>query len=105
MNLELHITFEYSDPAELHKIKSFCLNIINWKFSYIMNDPLLGNKPYAYATDHCMDYKMAQQHLANTASLAAEYGLRVKRMKIEHILLDKVDPMLTSDEMLCKVEA
>lgn len=72
---ELHMTFNKKPKA-----------LSGWKYSHIMNDPLLGKGPKYYLTSYANTYNKALIKLVNGAK---ERPDNLIRLKIEHIVYDK----------------
>ncbi len=84
---EAHITLEKID----REIEEETIKELGWKFSCIDGDPLLGKKPFSYATKH-FSPRLRQSKVINEiesiADSLASLGFIVLRSKLELVLWD-----------------
>lgn len=88
ISYECHITIK--DNVEHSTIEKI-LNNVNWKFSCIKGDPILGKQTFCYATKHYPTNKSKEEVIekVNEASnLFEKNGLEIIRKKIELIIWD-----------------
>ncbi len=88
MNFECHLTIDVP-LNQLGHLREEIENKIDWKFSRITDDPLLGEGMFCYATAH---FTYAMQALCKTEGLSEELrrsGFNVVRRKIEIVMFDE----------------
>lgn len=84
---ECHITLEKID----RDIEQKSIEALKWKFSCIDGDPVLGKKPYSYATKHYperLGTEYVNQDLTRTAQNLSALGHKVVRSKTELVVFD-----------------
>lgn len=89
---ECHVTVSKpSSPKQFKDLESLA-EMLKWKTSYIMNDPILGQKPYFYFTKYSTSIKKLHTEIVYlTDLLECEHCVNTKviRAKIEQIIYDK----------------
>jgi hypothetical protein len=81
MNCEIHLTFHISHADKVHDA---CPH--GWKFSKILNDPVMGDHPFCYLTTYAEDAKSA---FAKIDLVKLSVPVQVLREKIEVIIHDR----------------
>lgn len=84
MNVETHITCHINDSGTVEQVGT----AVNWKFSKIDGDPLLGAKPHCYLTSHSKSVEDALVEMKRVEYILREASVLVLRSKIELIIYD-----------------
>lgn len=86
MNYELHITMEDPEPF---KVKT-AVEALQWKFSKIDGDPIMGEGIKCYATNYSnAELKEVIKWIEDTADQLSSLGCNVIRRKIEKTIYDR----------------
>ena len=81
---EIHITFNVPEEEKKKELEEFTERM-NWKWSYIRNDPVLGKRNFCYATKYASTLEQAKEFIRLFSS---ECVFVPVRQKIEHIVYD-----------------
>ena len=87
MNLESHVTVKCPEKR-IEELRGL-IECVDWSFSEITGDPLLGTPTFCYATTHFTDLAKA---IGDTAAMAVALEIAdflVVRMKVEAVMWDK----------------
>jgi hypothetical protein len=83
---EAHITFS-KDHADFVRR---CAAELEWKFSQIDGDPVLGDKVFCYLSAHDDSQMRLMQRMGDVVEKLKPFGIIPLRTKIEEILYDKL---------------
>src|SRR5690349_9915611 len=83
---EAHITF---DKQYAEKLKpGLATSTVNWQYSAIDDDPIMGQKPYCYWTGYSSDPNVLLGSMQAVSWALTGSGVPVLRQKIERIIYD-----------------
>lgn len=83
MYYEIHITASTKDSDKATNVA----NLLNWKTPEIARDPLLGQDTFFYLTTHRDSIGTAVADMSVCANMLETNGVKVLRMKIEHVII------------------
>lgn len=92
MYCEIHITVSTKDSDEATNVA----NLLNWKTSEIARDPLLGQDTFFYLTTHRESIETAMADMNACANMLEANGVKILRMKIEHVIYDTKKKLITA---------
>lgn len=92
MYYEIHITASTKDSDKATNVA----NLLNWKTSEIVRDPLLGQDTFFYLTTHRGSMETAMADMNVCANMLETNGVKVLRMKIEHVIYDTKKKLITA---------
>jgi hypothetical protein len=87
MDYECHVTVKCPSLQLDHLQNS--IESVNWSFSQITNDPLLGKDTFCYATNHYETLAHAIQYTIALSEALQLAGFTVLRRKVEQIMMDE----------------
>lgn len=84
---EAHITMPREDQ-QIVKACTVSRGLGAWSFSVIDGDAIMGQNPYCYLTQYCVDQKEMYAQVKAAVAVLSDEGATVLREKIEEIIYD-----------------
>lgn len=92
---ECHVTFAFTKSSYVqtlrwhNRLHRYGSGEPVWKFSQIIGDPVLGDKPYCYLSAWHEDYDTLQEWMGQLVAVAWDYfEMKPLRTKIEAVVYD-----------------
>lgn len=93
MYYEIHITASTKDG----ETATIVAKQLGWKTSEIARDPLLGEDTFFYLTTHRSHVETSMADMNLCAKILEANGVKVLRMKIEHVIFDTKKKLIKNE--------